>query len=588
MTSPVVGRSPQRRHATYSERVRDAGRRNIFKAGAIRLALPMLLLATVLATLLGGPAFTVVPTALSLLVWAAIVLPLETVLPAIALLLLGVNNPSGVPANGEADWILNPIGELLYTNLPIKVAIADLLIVLLVFRAVAILLISERVNGRSTRPPRPFVQACVAATMAIVALEFWGVFVNEGNFQQSLWQLRVPLLLPSLALAVTAGPTDVMFRRIRYAVFAAGSIKAFEAIWIGYVRGYASSETGAYVTTHSDTVLWSTCIFFLLAMWFETRKKRDLLLLIFLSVPIFVAIVANNRRVAWVAVFAGTFFIVSIAHRGVKRQIARYISFTWPLLVVYVVIGFSSKSANPVFLPVSKIASVTTAKDTSADTRDIENYNLLITVRSKPVLGYGFGHEYNEFVKAYDISKSFEQYRYLPHNSFLGFWAFNGLFGSALYFVLPVVAVFYATSARRNSAVPGRRAAGAWSVCVTITYFFQAWADVGMQDWTTMICTGLAYGMAGSLGRAVAEEALPPVVQPVYEYVEDDELRSELRQDVRPAVHGVYELVPALGALGSADTTEDRFLLNETALQPMASPTAHRVPEALEFRKTIE
>jgi O-antigen ligase len=314
-----------------------------------------------------------------------------------------------------------------------------------------------------------------------------------------------------------------MFRRIRFAVLTAGLLKAFEAIWLGYVRSLASGDSGAYVTTHSDTVLWCTCIFFLVATWFETRRSRDLGRIVLLAPPILVAIVANNRRIAWVSIVAGVLFIMSVAHRGVKRQIARYLSFTWPILVVYVVIGFGSQSTNPIFLPVSKIASVTTKKDVSTDTRDIENFNLLVTLRDHQFLGTGFGHQYDEFVVAYDIQNVFKQYRYLPHNSFLGFWAFNGLLGSALYFVLPVTAVFYATSARRSSRDPLRRAAGAWSVCVTIAYFAQSWADLGMQDWTNMLCAGLAFGMAGSLGRSVAEENAPPRPAPSYEFVDDDD-----------------------------------------------------------------
>jgi O-Antigen ligase len=508
-------------HSTPQARVRQAASRNLFSRRIVQIVIPFLLLVTVLGTLLGGPKMILIPSFIAVLGWAAFVLPLETVLPAIAFLLLSVNNPSGQPGEGKVKWFLNPLGDFLYRNLPTKFAIADLLIGLLVFRAATVLLLSERDSGLDRRPPRPFAQACMFGVIAIVGLEFWGVFVNGGNFQQSLWQLRVPLLVPCLALAVSVAATDLGIRRIRFALLAAGIAKAIEAIWISFVVGLTADTSGAYITTHSDTMIWVTCMFILLATWFETRKTADLKLLLVLAPFYLASIVVNNRRVAWVAILAGMLFIVAVAHRPVKRQLGRYLKLFWPLIVVYLVIGFASQSQSPIFLPVNKIASVSTKKDASTDTRDIENFNLLVTLKEKPIFGWGFGHEYNEFIVAYSVKNAFSQYRFLPHNSFLGFWALGGVFGPSLYFLLPVVAIFYAVSCRRKSNDPARRAASTWSVCIVIAYLIQAWADLGLQDWVGLVCVGIAYGISGAMGRAVIAEGIPPRPQRVFEYVEE-------------------------------------------------------------------
>jgi hypothetical protein len=508
-------------HSTPEARVRQAASKNLFSRRIVQVVIPLLLLVTLFGALLGGPKMILVPSFIAVLAWAAFVLPLETVLPAISFLLLAVNNPSGQPGNGEYKWFLNPLGELIYTNLPTKFALADVLIGLLVFRAATVLLLSERDSGLDRRPPRPFAQACMFAVVAIVGVEFWGVFVKGGNFQQSLWQLRVPLLVPCLALAVSVAATDLGIRRIRFALLAAGIAKAIEALWISLVAGVSADTSGSFITTHSDTMIWVTGLFVLLATWFETRKSRDLKLLLLLSPPYLMAIVVNNRRVAWVSLMAGMLFIVAVAHRPVKRQLGRYLKLFWPLIIAYLVVGFASQSQSPLFLPVSKIASISTKKDTSTDTRDIENYNLLVTLKEHPIFGLGFGHEYHEAVVAYSVKASFSQYRFLPHNSFLGFWALDGLPGPSLYFLLPVVAIFYAVSCRRTSRDPTRRAASAWSVCIVIAYLVQAWADLGLQDWQALLCVGLAYGVSGSLGRAVIAEGIPARPKQVFEYVEE-------------------------------------------------------------------
>lgn len=519
------------RHLTADVRVRRAASRTLFSRSPTRVAIPLLLFTTLVATVLGGPTMMLVPTVVGVLVWAAFSLSLETVLPSVAFLLLSVNNPSGQPPVAKADWFLNPIGELLYKNLPPKFALADVLIGLLVFRAATVLVLSDRAVGLNRRPPRPFAQACLFGVLAIVGLEFLGIAVNGGNFQQSLWQLRVPLLVPAFALAVAVSATDLGIRRLRWALFAAGFVKALEAMWVTFGAGLRANSTGEYVTTHSDSVIWVTCLLIALATWLETRKRSDFRLLLFVSPVFLLALELNNRRVAFVALLGGMLFLVAVANKPVKRQLGRYLSLTWPLFAIYAIVGFASGSNSKVFFPVTQLASVSTKKDVSTDTRDIENFNLLVTLKAKPILGYGFGHEYNEYVVAYQISDAFSQYRYLPHNSFLGFWAFNGLIGSSIYFMLPVVSVFYAVSARRRSVHPQRRAAGAWSVCIVIVYLVQAWADLGMQDWAALICVGIAYGVAGSLGRAVIDEGRPaPTPRHRFEYVEVDVAPLALRQ----------------------------------------------------------
>ena len=58
------------------------------------------------------------------------------------------------------------------------------------------------------------------------------------------------------------------------------------------------------------------------------------------------------------------------------------------------------------FEPAHLLESVVNSKaDRSTETRDVENYNLMVTLRSGIFLGPGFGHEYVEAVKGDDIPR---------------------------------------------------------------------------------------------------------------------------------------------------------------------------------------
>jgi O-antigen ligase len=186
----------------------------------------------------------------------------------------------------------------------------------------------------------------------------------------------------------------------------------------------------------------------------------------------------------------------------VKKELKRLLSLMWPLIILYVGVGLASNSQSAVFKPVQMIQSVVLQDDASSDTRDIENGNLLFTMRARPLLGYGFGHPYTELVVAYDVTATgFANYRYIPHNSFLGIWAFGGLFFPMFYLMPLVVAIYYGVNTRRRSGDPFLRSSAAWAVCSIIAYLIQGWSDIGLQDMVVIICAGAGMGICASIPR---------------------------------------------------------------------------------------
>jgi hypothetical protein len=460
-------------------------------------------------------------------------------------ILLTMFNPAGSrPQDGETwGWPLNPIGEVLFKNLPIKLAPIDFVLILLVLRAYLVIRLSDvGTAGIERRPLRPFVQACLLAAGAILAWTFYGVFLNGGSFADSLWQVRQPLWLPCLALAVSVASTQPgAITRLKRAVVISALVKSVEAILFYATVVKPKGLDLLYVTTHSDTVLWSTALAMLVSDWFEHRTRATRRNLTLYSIPMLLAMVFNNRRTVWVIVFASLAFIVAVAHRPVKRQLARLLVLLSPLLLAYIVVGMSPGAGSPVFKPVKMIRSVVIQDDASSSTRDIENLNLVVTMRQRPLIGMGFGHPYIELVVAYDVTKGgFTNYQYIPHNSFLGLWAFTGLFGPAAYFLPMLVANYYAINSRRRSPRPATRSAAAWSVCAVIAYLVQAWSDMGMQDWTSITCAALGMGVAASLAREVkadeeAEAAARRVV-PEWEALRERQRLAALTEVERVSV----------------------------------------------------
>jgi O-Antigen ligase len=481
-----------------------------FSGLGAKLLLPgTIFLSVALLILYGDARLVAVPPIVVFLVWGMLTLPFQMVAPAVAGLMLTVPPPGANPASNKWVSPIDWVGKVVYQNLPFKLALADIIIVLLMIRATMIVLLGDGLRGAGTRrPPRPFAQACIASVLAVLFYGAYGI-AKGGDFRQALWQTRVPILLAFMALAASVAATPIGIKRFRNAVLFAGMVKVVLGAWFYWtiLPNLADKDKIIYVTIHSDTVLWASGLAMLMAEWFEQRTIGSRRRLLVFGLPLIVGMIINNRRTVWVSVAASALFIMAVATPHVKRQLAKLLAVFWPVIFVYVALGLSVGSNKAVFKPVNMLESVLLQDDASSDSRKVENLNLLFSNKLTRGIGTGFGHPYAELIPAVDLVEAgFEQYQFIPHNSFLGLWVFMGVPGATVYFMLPAMGIFYATWARRRSAVPWQRAASAWSVCIVIAWLIQSWSDIGVQDWTSMICCGFALGIGASLARQVADQ----------------------------------------------------------------------------------
>jgi hypothetical protein len=199
--------------------------------------------------------------------------------------------------------------------------------------------------------------------------------------------------------------------------------------------------------------------------------------------------------------------------RKVRRRFIRYGLFASPLAVAYFIIGMNSRSM--VFMPVQRIMSVATQEDRSSGTRDIENFNLIWTLKPRPIIGSGFGHEYNEIVVADSIAALFPQYKYIAHNSVLWLWSLAGFVGFTGIWLFLAAAMYLLVRSYQRTSVPHYRVMAMTGIFALIAYQLQAWGDMGVQAWTGVLLLAGAVATASRLSVAVgAWEVAQPVRAP--------------------------------------------------------------------------
>jgi uncharacterized membrane protein YhaH (DUF805 family) len=180
-----------------------------------------------------------------------------------------------------------------------------------------------------------------------------------------------------------------------------------------------------------------------------------------------------------------------------------------PFIAVYIAIG--TRKTTGVFAPAASIVSVFTQKDRSSETRDIENFNLITTLKQNKLLGSGWGHEYIELVRADDISSIFPQYRFIAHNSMLWMWSIGGVVFFTLLWTHVSIAVFLARRVHDCARSPDERVIAYSAIAMVAAFLVQTWSDMGVISWTTTSMLAATQAMTAQL--AVATGAWPSRVR---------------------------------------------------------------------------
>lgn len=392
--------------------------------------------------------------------------------------------------SGKWSTPLTAVGTAIFKPLPgIKFPVWD--IVLLV---ALVLALGEK--GASKNRAKPVVKSMKVALLSILGLWIWGV-VTGGDVRQTMWQIHSFVIAVVLAFAVSATcRTPKSIETLGKVVLSAAVYRAFVLIVFYETIAKGLDPPLQVMTTHSDTVLFVTGMLIAIANAIERRRLTSFLWMIAACIPLALAIKWNNRRLGWLSLMVGlAVFYYVLPRTRFKRRLNWAMVAAIPLFCMYVAAGWGRTES--VFKPVASISTMFGKhEDTSSEMRDIENYNLIETLRSNPILGTGWGHEYKEISVAISIKEIFEQYRFIPHNSVLGLLAFTGLIGFVTSWQLFVVASFFLAISVRAAKSGSVRVASIVGITAITSCILQMWGDMGWNALSADVIMAVAIGVA--------------------------------------------------------------------------------------------
>jgi hypothetical protein len=364
----------------------------------------------------------------------------------------------------------------------------------------ALVVIAWGVSLSTRRSSVPAVGRSIAICAgALVVTWIWGV-LHGGSTYQAVFQLH------SFVMSLFVASTVANVYRTRADILSLGRTVAFACIyrslvcfafWFFVAKDMKNPPIS--MTDHTDTVLFVVGLLMFIVNAIERRETRATVFALLAAIPIIAAIVVNNRRLAWLAVAIAFVLMYLLIPAGkLKSRINRYGLIASPLVVAYIAVGWGNPTG--VFKPVGSISTMFGEhQDTSSLMRDIENYNLMVTLKSSPLLGVGWGAEYIEVLRAIDISSIFPQYRYMPHNSLLGVIAFTGMFGFAGVWQLVLVCVYLHLLVYRGTTQTLARIASMTSLIAVLVIQLEMWGDVGFNHPAVCSMLAIAFGISARL-----------------------------------------------------------------------------------------
>jgi len=441
-----------------------------------------------------------------LLGWFAIFrAPLRATMLTLMFFALTLENPAEVPAMGKWHSPFIQIGALMLTHF--KTVVGGFLFFggmdLMLLGAGVTWFLRYRGRRQGIPTPRPMIQLAQLCYATITFTFLVGKWHGGADGSMAVWQIDRVMYLPAIFLlcqAAFTGPNDYL--AVGKVLYAASILRALQAIYVrATVPETFDAITGesslAYTTTHHDSILFATGSVILIAMLMNRVGRKAWLASLLAGPILFGGMIANDRRLVWVdiaLVLIALYFITE--YNAFKRWLNRAVLVLVPVVGAYVAAGWNASGG--IFKPVVMLRStLDSSSDSSTAWRDLENFNLIYTLRMHPLVGVGYGHGFWEAWPLPEVDYVLE--RFIPHNSLLGLWCYGGYIGYSGITLLWVGGIYCAIRAYHHTKVPMEKAAALVAMGSVIIYYSQAFGDLGLGPWTCIYIVAPSIAIASKL-----------------------------------------------------------------------------------------
>lgn len=369
---------------------------------------------------------------------------------------------------------------------------------------VAVIWIMRAAEAHTLRLPQSRLLAAYLVFAACVLIaELRGLFVG-GDFNVSLWEFRPQAYGFAMFLLTSMMITQRReIERLALIVMVAILIKAVIADWRYFITLHSMLGAHDGALAHEDSFFLALFPTAALAsvIWSPGRFTK----LLILSTPlVIVGELVDERRAGIAAMVTAIAVVLILAIRFQPVNRKRLILLSAILVAAtasFIAVNWDHQTGatGQLIRPVRSLIDPTVRDYLSDAYRQAENENLIVSFRSSPVIGMGFGIPYLTPYPMADISQIYPLWNYIPHNSLYWIAVRMGTIGYVAFWCLVGLAVLSATQFLRVPSARFTRALAAVAVAAIVAELIVGYTDIQLENYRNMIFFGALLGVLSVL-----------------------------------------------------------------------------------------
>jgi hypothetical protein len=275
-----------------------------------------------------------------------------------------------------------------------------------------------------------------------VGLSIMTGILTGGLYNIALIEARAPIYMGiAYILAVNSKHDfETIFSRAMWVCAICISIKALHAVirYLGELHGTTIAEVG--IGAHEESFFFDAFIFLFLILNISQKEPKLRNFMAYMLPFVIWMDLANQRRAATAAFIIVLPVILAysvIAFK--KRRAAIFVGTAIVAVLGCLYLAVFWNHAGAIGQPARAIKSEFTPdpRDLSSNNyRVAEASNLVKTMKSSPLIGYGFGKPFFVIDPMVDLTSIDPLIHYIPHNSLLWVWMRLGSFGFILFWLI--------------------------------------------------------------------------------------------------------------------------------------------------------
>lgn len=329
---------------------------------------------------------------------------------------------------------------------------------------------------------------------------------SGGNFRISLWEIRSQAyMLIAYVLACNLIDKRRAVDFLLWCLILGAGIKGVQGTWRLYVSLHGNVHSVESLFSHEQSFYFSAFLCYLPLSFFYGASSRLKAVMIGFLPFVLISSLANQRRAAILALCVALIVILivtTIAQPAYRRVLVCI--FIGLALILPPYYAYYSTKGGLLSEPARAIASSFNPdpRDAASDLyRTNEDKDILATMRTSPIYGYGFGKPMYTPYPLADISSIYVFWNIMPHNSILWIWMRLGTVGYLFFWLLIGSAIMQATVLTIRLRDPRLKSIALLILALILQEVVLGYLDLQWSNYRNLITMGVAFALLGKLSH---------------------------------------------------------------------------------------